>query len=127
MRTAGADRRCLVSAVERAREALSDVHVELLRCPSHGYECLAINDTRITRSKCCGSWDLVKTYRVDLLAANPVPAITALRAENARLRELLKECEGPVRFAAKCATTESGCSANDDLSRRIRAALGETK
>jgi hypothetical protein len=36
--------------------------IRLLRCPTHGYEALAIGDTRVTASKCCGSWREVKTF-----------------------------------------------------------------
>lgn len=58
-----------------ARESLRDVTIQRLRCSRHGAECLAINDTRVTLGKCCGSWELVKTYSADLLAARPIPVL----------------------------------------------------
>jgi len=38
--------------------------VKLLKCPEHGYECLAINNTRITDKKCCGKWEEQRTFVV---------------------------------------------------------------
>ncbi len=53
------------------------VTVELVECPyGHGGEALVINGTRVTGSKCCGSWATVKEYKV---AASDVTA--ALSAE----------------------------------------------
>lgn len=41
------------------------------RCPTHGYWMVAIErkgygGTRITPSKCCGSWEVVKTWELSV-------------------------------------------------------------
>lgn len=54
----------------------------------------------------------------------------AWTTENARLRELLAECEGSREEhigIVESLTDGEVNNHNDDLSRRIRAALGETK
>lgn len=42
---------------------LDEVKVEILRCPQHGFYAVAINDSRVTDSKCCGSWSVIRTWR----------------------------------------------------------------
>lgn len=39
------------------------VLVEILVCPAHNYYAVAINDTRVTPSKCCGSWTVLRQWK----------------------------------------------------------------
>jgi len=39
------------------------VTIEFLRCP-HGTTAVAIDDRRVTRGKCCGTWNINYTVRV---------------------------------------------------------------
>lgn len=44
------------------------VTVSILRCPSHGFYCVAVGDRRVTPSKCCGSWSQeVRAWTLDAL------------------------------------------------------------
>lgn len=38
--------------------------VEILRCSQHGVWAVAIDSTRVTSKKCCGSWTTVASFRV---------------------------------------------------------------
>lgn len=41
------------------------IKVEWIKCArGHNVEALSINDTRITTTKCCGSWTTIKTFNV---------------------------------------------------------------
>ena len=40
--------------------------VEILRCPRHAtFWAIAVNDFRITPSKCCGAWSTVTKWTLD--------------------------------------------------------------
>jgi hypothetical protein len=45
---------------------MADILIEINECPNgHGYRCISIGNTRITPSKCCGSWKTVQKWTVD--------------------------------------------------------------
>lgn len=40
--------------------------IEVLRCPRHAqFWAIAVNDRRITPSKCCGAWSQVVRWKID--------------------------------------------------------------
>lgn len=40
--------------------------IEVLRCPRHAkFWAIAVNDLRITPSKCCGAWSSVARWKID--------------------------------------------------------------
>lgn len=42
------------------------MRIEILRCPRHApFWAIAVNDRRITPSKCCGSWSSVARWKVE--------------------------------------------------------------
>lgn len=46
------------------------MNITIQRCPTHNYWAITIDTpgvggTRITPSKCCGSWETVKTWPMD--------------------------------------------------------------
>jgi hypothetical protein len=41
------------------------VQLEVLRCPRHGLVAVAINDRRVSPSKCCGQWEHLLGWAVD--------------------------------------------------------------
>ena len=48
---------------------MTDIRMELLTCPEHGFSAIAIGaniegSIRVTRGKCCGRWDVTKTWTV---------------------------------------------------------------
>jgi hypothetical protein len=40
------------------------VRLAVMACPAHGVFCIAFGDLRVTPSKCCGSWETLRKWRV---------------------------------------------------------------
>lgn len=40
------------------------VKVAILRCPTHGFYGVSLDERRLTSGKCCGSWRIVQSWYV---------------------------------------------------------------
>lgn len=41
-----------------------EAKLEIVRCSMHGYYAVVVNDSRISPSKCCGSWSVLRSWTV---------------------------------------------------------------
>lgn len=59
--------------------------LEVLRCPRHGLVAVAINDRRVSPSKCCGQWETLLDWTVN--AAEIREALPKLKTTKFKLRK----------------------------------------
>lgn len=63
----------------------------IYRCPSHGWYAIAVEDERggrrITPSKCCGSWDIVKSWYLSAHGWGEIAGLAEMAAKAESERE----------------------------------------
>lgn len=75
--------------------------LSICRCPTHGYWSVSIDDesggTRLTPSKCCGRWSIVKSWRLSAQEWDRVIAEVRVALMRTRKQERLAEEAGRQR------------------------------